>query len=118
MKWVIVPLVLAALGVFGVGPYLNKAHVPIVEHFKPQQPPNVVPVEEQASDQNKYGEPKVEVTVAPGGSSSTRHEGTSRSRTRHRRRHRHKHKPATPPADAGPGNGTSPSTPPDPGAPG
>lgn len=114
IKWVIVPILLAAIGVFGVGPYLGKVGVPIAERFKKAAPPKVVPVEEQTSDSGKYGAPQVEVTVAPGASHVRSRVSSEHSATRHRRRHRHTKKPAAPPTDAAPDNGTAPTPPPEP----
>ena len=112
IKWLVVPLLLAAVGGFGVGPYLNKVGLPLPESIKPRQeaPPTVRtdPTDETAGS-SKFGEPKIEVSVGPGKAHLRRHSRSLGSKSTHRRR-RHKKTTAAPaPAPAtGPGTTDAP----------
>ncbi len=84
VKWFIIPVVLAALGVFVVGPMLGRVGLPIAEKLKPK-PKKTVIEQESDADEPKFGEPEVEVSVSP---SSSRHRPASTHRPRRKRRER------------------------------
>lgn len=85
VKWFVVPIALAALGVFGIGPFLNRVNLPIVDKIKPKPSTEIVREEVDAPDQNTFGEPEVEVTVSPSSRRKPRR-GALDSGIRHRRK--------------------------------
>jgi hypothetical protein len=79
LKWFVVPVALAAVGVFGVGPYLNRVNYPVIDKLKKKP---LAPLQTVAPnpDASKFGEPEVEVTITP----VKRRPGGSRRRSSHR----------------------------------
>jgi hypothetical protein len=92
VKWLVVPLSLAAVGVFAVGPYLNKVGLPIPGALKPHAPTSAAQQPETpdvSTDAAKFGEPQLEVKVSPVRHGARRRGKTLAATSRHRhRRHR------------------------------
>jgi hypothetical protein len=93
VKWFLIPVALAAIGVFGVGPYLNRAGFSGIDRYR-GKPKVVNQTVETDLPEKKFGEPEVEVSVSP----SSRHMADNSSRRttpRRRKRTRRKTKPQT-----------------------
>jgi hypothetical protein len=93
LKWLVIPVGLAALGFFIVGPRL----LPAAEPPK-NEPPKTEVIEQDDSDKQKItGNPEVEVSVSPAS-----HRRTSRRHSRRRSEETHKPAPDVPPPDEEP----------------
>jgi len=116
VKWLVIPALLAAAGVFAIGPYLNRVEPGAIKEFTSRPQQTTVPQSDPAdvsSDTSKFGEPTLQVTVSPAQGRMRRRGRTLAARPRHRHRHRRKAIPDTG-ADSGQGapKGTTDTAPP------